>query len=141
MEVTEKIIHQLYQTTRIISTGLNQQLEPCGIYSSEWAIITTVKTKGAMSQNGLANYLNIEPPAISKSLANLERKGLIERREGCDKREKTVFLTNAALGQYAHWDDIVRQHRQRLLAGLSEERLANLHESLKDIFANAQQAK
>ncbi|QDR83153.1 MarR family winged helix-turn-helix transcriptional regulator [Sporomusa termitida] len=141
MEITEKIIHQLYQTTRIISTGLNQQLEPCGIYSSEWAIITTVKTKGAMSQTALAKYLNIEPPAISKSLANLERKGLIERREGCNKREKTVMLTALALGRYTHWQAIVRQQRQQLLAGLSEERLNSCYGILKDICNNAQPSK
>ncbi len=138
MKTTEQIIHQLYQTTRIISTDLNQQLEPCGIYSSEWAIITTVKTRGAMSQTALANYLHIEPPAISKSLANLERKGLIERREGCNKREKTVVLTDVALSRYPHWNDIVRQQRQQLLAGLTQERLDSLYGVLKDIFNNAQ---
>lgn len=141
MKTTEQIIHQLYQTTRIISTGLNQQLEPCGIFSSEWAIITTVKTQGTMSQTALANYLHIEPPAISKSLANLERKGLIERREGCNKREKTVVLTDLALSRYPHWNDIVRQQRQQLLAGLTPERLDSLYGVLKDIFNNAQQAK
>lgn len=141
METREKIVHQLYQTTRIISTGLNQQLEPWGIYSSEWAIITTVKTKGAMSQTALANYLHIEPPAISKSLSNLERKGLIERREGCNKREKTVFLTDVALSRYPQWNNIVSQQRQQLLAGLSEERLDSFYGMLKDIFKNAQQLK
>jgi len=137
MEITGKIIHQLYQTTRIISTRLNQRLEPCGIYSSEWTIITTIKEQGAMSQSSLANYLNIEPPAISKSLANLERKGIIKRREGSDKREKTVFLTDETLRQYHHWEDIVRRHRQQILAGLSKEELDQLYGSLQKICANA----
>ena len=107
MKTTDNVIRQLYQTTRIISARLNQILEPYGIHNSEWTIIAAIKQKDAMSQVALANYLNIEPPAISKSLVNLERKGLIERKEGTDKREKTVSLSEAALRQYPQWEKVV----------------------------------
>lgn len=139
MQTTDKLIRQFYQTTRAISAGLNQILEPYGIYSSEWTIIAAIKEQGAMSQAILANYLNIEPPAISKSLVNLERKGLIQRKEGTDKREKTVFLSEEALRQYSQWEKIVGQHRNQILTGLTDENLSELYAVLKTIFINAQE--
>ncbi|MBP2660850.1 MAG: transcriptional regulator, MarR family, partial [Firmicutes bacterium] len=64
MENSELLLHQLFQTVRIIAKGLNKSLEPHGIYGSEWSIITTLNEKGSMTQGALANYLNIEPPAV-----------------------------------------------------------------------------
>jgi len=141
MKTTDNIIRQLYQTTRIISASLNQILEPYGIYHSEWTIIMAIKEKDVMSQIALANYLNIEPPAISKSLVNLERKGLIQRKEGTDKREKTVFLSEEALRQYPQWEKIVGHHRKQILIGLTDERLSELYITLKSVFINAQKIK
>lgn len=141
MKTTDQFIRQLNQTSRIIAAGLNQVLESYGIFSSEWTIITTIEEKGSMSQAALANYLNIEPPAISKSIANLERKGLIQRKEGIDKREKTVFLSDKALSQYPEWEQAVDQHRKQLLVGLPSESLNDVQLILKSIFQNAQKTR
>lgn len=141
MKTTDNVIRQLYQTTRIISARLNQILEPYGIYNSEWTIIAAIKEKGAMSQVSLANYLNIEPPAISKSLVNLERKGLINRKEGTDKRSKMVSLSTEALHQYPLWENVVGNHRQQILIGLTDEKLSELYTTLKLVFSNAQKTK
>jgi MarR family transcriptional regulator for hemolysin len=138
MEQSEKLLHQLFQTVRIISKGLNKSLEPYGLYSSEWSIITTLKETGSMTQGALANYLNIEPPAVSRSVAKLERKGLIIRNTGTDKREKSVFLTKEALKQYSKWLEISGYHRKAVLANLSNEKQAELIVSLKTIFESAE---
>ena len=92
IELSDRVIHQLYQTTRAMTKSLNQLLEAYGLFSSEWTVINSIKLHGEMTQSALADYLNIEPAAISKSLSKLEKKGFIERRTGEDKREKYVFL-------------------------------------------------
>ena len=138
MDESEALLHQLFQTARIISKGLNSCLEPYGLYGSEWAIITTLKKEGAMNQGALAGYLNIEPPAVSRSLMKLERKGFITRNSGSDRREKTVFLSEAALQQYPQWLDISGHHRQAILADLPEEKVAELTGLLKNVFQSAQ---
>lgn len=139
MECSELLLHQLFQTVRIISKGLNKNLEPHGIYSSEWSIITTLKEKESMTQGALASYLNIEPPAVSKSLVRLEQKGLIMRISGDDKREKKVMLTGKAEEQYLTWSQIVGHHRNALLADLPKEKQEEVTMLLKTIFQNAQQ--
>jgi MarR family transcriptional regulator, transcriptional regulator for hemolysin len=139
MDNAEKLLHQLFQTVRIIAKGLNKSLEPYGLYSSEWSIITTLKETGLMTQGALANYLNIEPPAVSRSLATLEKKGFVTRILGTDKREKNVCLSDEALNQYPLWLEISGQHRQAILAGLTDEKLTELTYLLKTIYQSAQQ--
>lgn len=139
IEKSEVLLHQLFQTVRIISKGLNKKLEPYGIYNSEWSIITTLHDKGSMAQGALASYLNVEPPAVSKSLVKLERKGLIKRIAGVDKREKQVVLTVEAMAQYLVWKEIVGQHRNAILTNFSVEEQQKITIVLKTIFYNAQQ--
>jgi len=139
MECSELLLHQLFQTVRIISKGLNKNLESHGIYSSEWSIITTLKEKKSMPQGALASYLNIEPPAVSKSLVKLERKGLIMRIPGDDKREKKVILTEKAEEQYLTWSQIVGHHRKAILANVPKEKQKEVTTLLNTIFQSAQQ--
>ncbi|CUH95367.1 hypothetical protein P22_1437 [Propionispora sp. 2/2-37] len=136
-----KLMHLLYQTTRAISQGVNQCLAEYGLYSSEWSIIMTLKEIGPTSQIALANYLNIEPAAISKSVVKLEEKQLVERKSGNDKREKNVFLTDKALSRYALWESVIQKHRQAILKDLPEEKQHELYAMLQSIYSNSQTYK
>jgi len=108
-------------------------LEAYGLFSSEWTIINSIKIHGEMTQSALADYLNIEQAAISKSLGKLEKKGLIERRIGMDKREKYVLLSQTALKQYPEWSKVIAAHREQILASLQEEEQKELTQLLNKI--------
>lgn len=136
-----KLIHLLYQTTRAISQGVNQVLDAYGLYSSEWSIIVAINETGPVSQIALANYLNIEPAAISKTVVKLEEKGFVERKPGNDKREKTVYLTKQAQKQFAIWEKAIDQHRQAILADLPEAKQHELYVMLDSIYSNSQKFK
>jgi len=136
-----KLIHLLYQTTRAISQGVNQVLVESGLYSSEWSIIVTIKENGPISQIALANYLNIEPAAISKTVVKLEEKGFVERKSGNDKREKKVLLTKKALSQYTIWEKVIDNHRQSILSDLPEAKQHELYAMLESIYVNSQKCK
>lgn len=139
MDQHEKLLHQLFQTVRMIFKGLNATLEPYGLYSSEWTIITTLKESGPLTQGALSNYLSIEPPAVSRSLVKLEKKRLITRIPGEDKREKKVSLSEEALTQYSQWLEVSRQHRHAVLADLSDEKQTELVLLLGSICQSARQ--
>lgn len=136
-----KLIHLLYQTTRAISQGVNQVLDDYGLYSSEWSIIVAINETGPVSQIALANYLNIEPAAISKTVVKLEEKGFVERKPGNDKREKTVYLTEQAQKQFAIWEKAIDQHRQAILADLPQAKQHDLYVMLDSIYSNSQKFK
>ena len=108
-------------------------LEVYGLFSSEWTIINSVKVHGEMTQSALADYLNIEQAAISKSLGKLEKKGLIERRIGMDKREKYVLLSQTAIKQYPAWSRVIAEHREQILSHLQEKEQKELTQLLNKI--------
>ena len=116
-----------------MTKSLNQLLEAYGLFSSEWTIINSIKIHGEMTQSALADYLNIEQAAISKSLGKLEKKGLIERRIGMDKREKYVLLSQAAIKQYPEWCRVIAEHREQILSPLQEEEQKGLTQLLNKI--------
>ena len=88
MEIDVLLMHQLFQTTRIISYSLNRYFSPYDLHFSEWGIIITLMEKEPMTQRDIASYLKVEPAAISRSLTGLEKKGFIIRKAGSDRREK-----------------------------------------------------
>lgn len=121
IEQADKLVHQLYQTTRAMSKSVNRALDSTNIYGSEWTILKAIHTQGTMTQTALANYLNIEPAAISKTLRQLEKKNLIMRQCGTDKREKYIYLTPLAVKQYDTWFEVIKQNCKRVLAAVNEE--------------------
>ncbi|WP_199884068.1 MarR family winged helix-turn-helix transcriptional regulator [Anaerosinus massiliensis] len=134
---SDQLLHTLHQSVRRISSGLNDILEPYGIYSSEWSIIHALYHKKDLSQKDLACYLCIEPAAISKTVAKLEGKGYISRKTGSDKREKIVCLTPSAFTAYPTWQKIVSQHRASLLKNIPEAEQQLLLTLLTKIYQNA----
>ncbi len=133
LKQVDQLIHQLYQTTRVMSKMVNRSLESTNIYSSEWTILRTVHDRGTMTQTMLANYLNIEPAAISKSLRQLEGKELITRRPGSDKREKYIYLTEQTLKHYNEWSKIVEMNCRRVWNALTPAEQKTLSELLQKV--------
>lgn len=104
-----------------MSKSVNRSLDSTNIYGSEWTILKTIHDQGTMTQTALANYLNIEPAAISKTIRQLVKKDLIMRKSGRDKREKYIYLTELAQQQYDSWFKIIEQNCMRVLEAITED--------------------
>jgi len=127
----------LFRTTRALSKDLNQRLDAHGLFSSEWGVISLLRQRSPMTQAELSAYLNIEPPAISKTLLRLEKKRLVHRRVGKNRREKIVTLTISANALFAEWEQIVKAHHQKILRGIRRTDQDHLYRILSDVLANA----
>lgn len=93
---SDRLIHQLYQTMRLFSKTLNQEIADTGIYSSEWTILNLIHHREDCAQTALSQYLGVEPAAISKTLTKMEKKGLITRVAHPNTRGKFIELTERA---------------------------------------------
>jgi len=132
----DRLIHQLYQTLRVFSKTLNTAICASGIYSSEWTVLKLVKEHGTISQVEMIEYLGVEPAAISKTLAKLEKKQVIERYYNKTGRGKIIALTAEGLRLYEALDAIVRQHRQKALQGIGPQEQQILYRLLQRMDAN-----
>lgn len=88
------LIHQLYQTMRAFSKTLNSEIYTADVYSSEWSILKMVKEHDNISQLELANCLNVEPAAISKTIKRWKKKILLSVSAFKGKEKNIYFLLN-----------------------------------------------
>ena len=121
---SDRLIHQLYQTMRLFSKTLNQEIADTGIYSSEWTILNLIHHREDCAQTALSQYLGVEPAAISKTLTKMEKKGLITRVAHPNTRGKFIELTEKG------------EHRRKALQGLSPEMLQGLNDVMLRIQRN-----
>ncbi len=141
MELNGQIMHHLFQLSRIIAQSLNSRFSSYNLHFSEWGLLLILMEKGSMTQSELANYLCIEPSAVSRSLAGLEKKGYVKRMAGTDRREKRAVLTDVAIKCFQECDRIASQHRQSLLASYSPEQKLALAGMLTTLLQAAQSEK
>jgi DNA-binding MarR family transcriptional regulator len=88
----------------------------------------------AISQQTLASTLGTVPSRIVGLLDELEEQGLVERRPHAnDRRTYALHLTEKGRSTMQTIGRVAREHRQDLLAALSEEEQHTLSEFLQRI--------
>ena len=110
------LIHQLYQTMRAFSKTLNSEIYTADVYSSEWSILKMVKKHDNISQLELANCLNVEPAAISKTIKKMEEKNLVKRQRswlGNPLHSDCNLVGISAAGRAYDADADFKQHGDR----------------------------
>jgi MarR family transcriptional regulator, transcriptional regulator for hemolysin len=121
-----QLLHSLNQFSRHFSKALNEALIPLGLYSAQWTIIYLIKTNGSSTQKTLAQYLGVEAPTMTRTIARLEKSGWITKLIGADKREKQIVLTEAAMNKYEEWHQAVRACESRVLKTIEDEEIHSM---------------
>lgn len=94
----------------------------------EWSahvILKTLRTEGPIRAGALAEAVQSDPSTVSRQVAALVRDGLLERRaDPQDGRAALLVLTDRAREVLADQDKARLGHFARMLAGWSDEDLA-----------------
>ena len=82
---------------RRLRQAVDAELSAYGLTDATWRPLAYVGRLGdGVRQKELATALSIEGPSLVRLLDNLERRGLIERREDeTDRRARGIYLTRA----------------------------------------------
>ena len=130
MEEKHSLFHLIHQLSRHISKNLNEELQSLGIYSSQWAVLYTLKTKGMLTQSELCDYLSIEAPPMTRNIQRLIKQGYIKKVPGKDKRSNYIVLTEDALAMYPKWEQAALNLNQSLLYHLPDSAQKELYKLL-----------
>ncbi|MGM9928466.1 MAG: MarR family winged helix-turn-helix transcriptional regulator [Bacillus sp. (in: firmicutes)] len=117
------LFHLLHQTTRSFSKSFNEKIAPTGLYMAQWTVIYYLIQNGPSSQITMSSYLNLEAPTMTRTLNRLEELGFIVRKEGKDRREKIIHLTELAIEKVPEWEQQVMEFEQPLFEQLTEEEM------------------
>lgn len=115
------LFHELLQTTRAFTNGINIVLKEHNLYSSQWTVLFTIEKHGTMTLTSIWKYLNVEAPTITRTVTRLEELGLIQREDGLDRRAKNVTLSEAGIKKLEAVKASVSLYEDEFAKGLTED--------------------
>ena len=98
------------------------RLQPFDLTEATWLpLIRIARAPSPPRQKDLAAALFVDDSSVVRLLDNLEAAGLVERREGEDRRAKIVVLTPRGKAVADKVEAVARKVRTDALAGLSDK--------------------
>ncbi|ANU14974.1 Transcriptional regulator, MarR family [Planococcus halocryophilus Or1] len=127
------LFHEIHQKSRLSIKEVNDALKEFELYSSQWSILFCLKQFGAMTQKEIWQYLNVEAPTVTRTIARLEESRWVFREEGHDKRARIVHLTPFAQQNLPAIEKRIQHVEEEMVSSLSEEEQDQLLSLLKKI--------
>ncbi|GMA98321.1 MarR family transcriptional regulator [Pelosinus sp. IPA-1] len=131
--------HRVNQLARLFMKRFNEDLVNTGLFSSQWGFILYLYEKGSSTQKELSEYLSIEPPTVTRTLARMEEAGWVIKEEGSDRRERKVRLSPRAYEQFSLWDQISDQLEIKALTSIDKADLEVFTRVLQQMKDNLQE--
>ena len=98
------------------------RLRPFGLTEATWLpLVHIARAPAAPRQKDLAASMSLDGSSVVRLLDNLEAAGLIQRKEGEDRRAKIILLTPRGRAIADQVETVARRVRSDALAGLSDK--------------------
>jgi MarR family transcriptional regulator for hemolysin len=136
----ESVGYWIVMSAHALQRALNEELAPHGITYRQWQVLAWLALEGSLSQNELAERMNIEPATLVSVLARMERAGWIGRRACAEDRRKRMVFPKAK--SKAIWEKGIQcAHRVREHAtqGFTAEEREQLKKLLAAVLNNMRQ--
>jgi DNA-binding MarR family transcriptional regulator len=124
---------RLRRATRALTQLYDDAMAPAGLRVTQFSLLRTLASTGALRMNALAARLLLDRTALSRNLDPLVARGLVAVTRGCDARTREIAITTEGRRELRaarpHWlraqDDVRRR--------LGPERLRVLIETLGEL--------
>ena len=128
--------YQLRRAQVAVFRDFEQSVGALGISPGRVGVLELVQCNPGITQSRLAETVGLDRSTLVPVLDTLEKRGLVERRRGLDRRTNGLWLTIPGKRLLGHVKRRILVHERRFLTPLSEvERrqlinlLARLHSS------------
>lgn len=132
----ETALSYLSQIRKVYAERLNikfqeENFSPNGIS----VLILLSNNKSINTSSQLTTILGVSKSLVSRSLAALERKGLIQTREASgDRRSREIYLTASASAVTKQLSEGIKEINEVVLADISEEEMRMMKETMEKII-------
>jgi len=89
--------HLVSRAQRLFAKESDRRLKPLGLSSGYIPVILSLAAEPFLTQKALANRAEIEQPTMAVTLRRMERKGLVERRQGPNDGRTSLFRLTALM--------------------------------------------
>lgn len=88
---------------------------------------------GPMTQTAIRKYLHVEAPTITRTITRMEKNQWVVRRQGGDKRERVIELTDKAKEKFAQVNQAVYAFEQETISELTREEVEQFYDILQKL--------
>jgi DNA-binding MarR family transcriptional regulator len=108
-----------------------------GVSPGRVGVLVLVNGNPGITQSRLAEAVGLDRSTLVPVLDDLERRGLVERRRGADRRTNGLWLTLSGKRLLASVKRRILAHERRLMSGMSERERDQLVALLKKLRSPA----
>ncbi len=132
MKVDEPALGEIVnRAARLLRRLADVRLGRFGLSSGYLPIVTALMKDDGLTQKALVSRAGIEQPTMVKTLARMERDGIIERRsDPADKRIARFSLTASTRAQLPDIRSAIRALSDEAVAELTVEQRASIGDAL-----------
>ena len=117
---------------------IKEILRPFNVTPSQWRVLANLKEYDGQNVNSLAERSYTDRTNLSRSVAIMEREGLVvRRRENKDQRNILVFLTEKGQAKFTEVLPSILQDIDFVLEGLTDNEIKIFLELLRKIKNNS----
>lgn len=109
------------RATRILAEAFDDALRPHGLKGTQFTLLVAVSLQGEATIGRLAEAIDADRTTLTRTLAPLERDGLLESRPGADRRQRRMALTPAGERTLAEAYPAWRRAQASIVEGLGVE--------------------
>lgn len=126
------IAFKINQTANKINNKFNTLLQKYDIAPEQRATLEIIKYEKDVNQTKIANILAKDKTTISRTLATLEKKGFIVKKQ-IDKRTNLIELTLEGEKILEESAFLVKEFRKKISSNLDENEINNIVELLEKV--------
>ncbi len=120
----------LRKAARAVTQLYDEVLAPSGLRGTQFSVLAVIAAAGPATMTDLADTLVMDRTTLTRNLKPLLGRGLVERGEGEDRRQRPIAITPAgrdALGQAL---PLWQKAQARIAGGLGAARWKGMVEDL-----------
>ena len=132
----ETALSYLSQIRKVYAERLNIKFQEENFSPNEISVLILLSNnKSINTSSQLTTILGVSKSLVSRSLAALERKGLIQTREASgDRRSREIYLTASASAVTKQLSEGIKEINEVVLADISEEEMRMMKETKEKII-------
>ena len=142
LKFDEDLLFLVHDTAQLMRRHVDRRARLYGMTRAQWAVLARLDRQPGLSQNELANLIDVEPISIGRLVDRLEEGGFVQRSpDPADRRVWRLSLTEKATPILTEIATFRAELNRTMSETIDPETLATVTRGLRDIRANLSKDK
>lgn len=124
---------QLHRFHKRFMQSLTNILASHELSNANWSLMHYLANEEEATMSQIAKYWDVEKPTVSANVKTLTKRELIQMKQGNDRREKYISLTEKGERLYENISPEIKFLQNQLLSNLSDEQQKLFEKALSDM--------